>query len=375
MSSGKSVQVHSADGTASAWTKNKGPSPSLFLVTEKDHVHTSRKHRVFEHGTRALSATRLDIWLSGLLPPTSRPWLLGIPMLSTMICLYGLFCVLVLSCYVFSGVWRSYGVQSVSPDSSILEQLQLEHLLSKVSSLHSHPLKINPNILSTPTQYHVFSACLWTTDTEIEHIENWAAEWRGPFSLLVTTTAQPSSPQQDRLTAKLAALQRKHPPLQKNLFVHFLHIESGMEIHPNALLNLARLLAPSPRVVLFPGNLSVVPPRTLYRTLLHQQPSSSSAMTPGGHARKRKPAILTSRDRTSFPFAPLAPLVLARDDATWCTERFFADMPRSTDWEECLWQVWLGNFGDLEVRQVDGISGEVSSTAENAVTVCSQPSR
>ncbi|KAJ8497192.1 hypothetical protein ONZ51_g674 [Trametes cubensis] len=188
----------------------------------------------------------------------------------------------------------------------------------------------------------------------------------GPLSLLVTTSAQPFSPQQEKLTAKLAALQRKHPPLQKNLFVHFLHMEAGIEVRPNAFLNLARLLAPSPRVVLFPGNLSVVPPKTLYRTLLHQQPSSSSAMAPGGHPRKRRPGIMTSRERTSFPFAPLAPLVLARDDATWCTERFFADMPRSADWEECLWQVWLGNFGDLEIRQVDGITGQAPSTIENA---------
>ena len=195
----------------------------------------------------------------------------------------------------------------------------------------------------------------------------------GPLSLLVTTSAQPSSPQQEKLTAKLAALQRKHPPLQKNLFVHFLHMETGMEVRPNAFLNLARLLAPSPRVVLFPGNLSVVPPKTLYRTLLHQQPSSSSAMAPGGRPRKRRPGIMTSRERTSFPFAPLAPLVLARDDATWCTERFFADMPRSADWEECLWQVWLGNFGDLEIRQVDGITGQAPSTIENAAAVCFVP--
>ncbi|CDO69308.1 hypothetical protein BN946_scf184976.g27 [Trametes cinnabarina] len=230
---------------------------------------------------------------------------------------------------------------------------------------------LNPNILVTPPLASLsFSACLWINDENIEAIERWAAEWRGPISLLVATTATPSSPEHARLEAKFTTLQRKHPPLKQNLFVHLVHLDPRTELHPNSLLNLARLLAPSPRVVLFPGNLSAVPPKTLYRALLHQQPSSSSALTTQGHARRRRPAVLTSKERTSFPFTSLAPLVLARDDSTWCTERFFANMPRALDWEECLWQVWLANFGDIEVRQVPGISGDASSAAENGVTVC-----
>ncbi|KAI8993855.1 hypothetical protein BD414DRAFT_480641 [Trametes punicea] len=225
---------------------------------------------------------------------------------------------------------------------------------------------LNPNVLSTPLASLTFAACLWTSETEIEQLETWAAEWRGPMSVLVTTSATPSSVRYEELTVKLATLQRKHPPLKQHLFVHLLHVDPADENHPNAFLNLARLLAPTPRVVLFPGNLSTVPPKTLYRTLLHQQPSSSSAMASQGHVRKRRPAVLTSRERTSFPFAPLAPLVLARDDSTWCTERFFAQMPRVSDWEECLWQVWLGHFGDLEVRQTPGIPSDAPDVVENA---------
>ena len=151
-------------------------------------------------------------------------------------------------------------------------------------------------------------------------------------------------------------------------------VEPATEVHPNAFLNIARLLSPSPRTVLFPGNLTSVPPESLYKTLLAQQPSSSSALTSPGRKRKRRPVVLTLKDHNSCPFAPLAPLVMARDDSTWCTERFFAGMSRASDWEECLWQVWLANFGDVEVRQVQGWSSTLaeeheSESMENPVAV------
>ena len=55
-------------------------------------------------------------------------------------------------------------------------------------------------------------------------------------------------------------------------------------------------------------------------------------------------------------------------------ERFFAGMSRASDWEECLWQVWLANFGDVEVRQVQGWSSTLaeeheSESMENPVAV------
>ncbi|KAL1942530.1 hypothetical protein VTO73DRAFT_6132 [Trametes versicolor] len=240
--------------------------------------------------------------------------------------------------------------------------------MAKVSSLHPLP-PVSANVLSVASNKPTLSAALWTAEEEVEHIESWAAEWRGPISLLVTTTAAPSSKQHTALVMKLAGIQRKHPPLKRTFFVHLLHMGPATEAHPNAFLNIARLLAPSPRVVLFPGNLSAVPPKTLHSLLLHQQPTSSSAMTSRGRPRGRKPAVLTDDERTSFPFAALAPVVLARDDATWCSERFFAGMTRAADWEECLWQVWLASFGDLEVRPVPGLAGVGVDTTENAATV------
>ncbi|KAI0769669.1 hypothetical protein BD413DRAFT_604796 [Trametes elegans] len=243
----------------------------------------------------------------------------------------------------------------------------MDDLLTKVSSLRPPPLALSPNILATKSDNLAFSACLWTSDTEIDHVEKWAAEWRGPVSLLVTTTVAPSSQEHTKLISRLATLQRKHPPLKKHLFVHVLHLDPANDVHPNVFLNFARLLAPTPRVVLFPGNLSALPPKTLYNALRKQQPASSSALASASHARRRRrPAVLTSAAHTSFPFVPLAPLVAARDDAAWCTERFFAGMPRAADWEECLWQVWLANFGELDVRQVQGVSWDGLDAAEDA---------
>lgn len=203
----------------------------------------------------------------------------------------------------------------------------------------------------------------------------------GSISLVVTTKAAPSSREHSALLSKLIQLSIQTPLLKQTLSVHIVHLSPTAEPQPNAFLNLARLLAPSPRVVLFPGNLSYAPPKNLYRTLIAQQPSSSSAMSqPSGRARKRRPVVLTLREHTSFPFASLAPLVMPRDDATWCTERFFAGMSRAADWEECLWQVWLANFGDVEIRQTQGWTytsqqadadpGLDTASLENPAAVC-----
>ncbi|OSD03966.1 hypothetical protein PYCCODRAFT_1408364 [Trametes coccinea BRFM310] len=350
--------------TPYSWTESKVHVPYESAVAEDDGEALSRKGK-YRTSSRRSSIARWENWLSGFAPSALRPWLLNLPMLPTFALAYCLISALVLSGYIYTGFWKSLGFNAASSDSSLLDHIALDHLLTKVSALYPQPLQLVPNALLTPPASLTFSACLWINEADVEYIEGWAAEWRGPLSLLIATNATPASPEHNGLTDKLAALQRKHPPLKQNLFVHLLHLDSRTEPRPNSFLNLARLLAPSPRVVLFPGNLSVVPPKTLYQTLLHQLPSSSSAMTIQGHSRKRRPAVLTSKERTSFPFMPLAPLVLARDDSTWCTERFFAGMPRVMDWEECLWQVWLANFGDIEVRQVQGISS--SNDAPGAV--------
>ncbi|KAH9847628.1 hypothetical protein C2E23DRAFT_848046 [Lenzites betulinus] len=362
------TMLHKTASSSSPPSKSRAHAIHLRLSSDPDDAN-SRKNRQYGHTSRNAILSQLDLWLSGSAPAVVRPWVPGTPSLATLVLGYCLFSILAFSSYMCCSFWGRSFRTNETLDLSVLKGLPVDHLLFKVSSSGSLPPVLSTNVLATLSENPVFSAALWTTEEGVEHIESWAAEWRGPISLLVTTTAVPSSPEHLQLVAKLTAIQRKHPPLKHTFFVHFLHLPANSDMHPNMFLNLARFLAPSPRVVLFPSNLTSVPPKTLYRTLLHQQPTLSSAMSSEGRTRKRRPGILTNTEQTSFPFAPLAPVVIARDDATWCTERFFANMSRTADWEECLWQVWLANFGDLEVRQVADLSTDGADMSENTVTV------
>ncbi|KAI0930682.1 hypothetical protein AcV5_007333 [Taiwanofungus camphoratus] len=260
-------------------------------------------------------------------------------------------------------------------EMSPLESLSMTHLLSKVTSIYPQPRVLDAYILKAFVEPTAVTACLWATDQDVDFISVWAARWTGPISLLMTTVATPSSEEHEMLLRKLSALQARSPLLNSTLSVHLLHLAPNTPDNPNAFLNLARLFSPTSQVVLFPGNLSMIPPKALYRTLLPHSSTSSAAIVepPNAHtANRHRPTILTTRDRTSFPFSPLAPVVLGRDDPLWCTERFFPPFSRAADWEECLWQVWLEYFGDVEVRQTrgwlhDGLSTSFPSGPDFAV--------
>ena len=134
--------------------------------------------------------------------------------------------------------------------------------------------------------------------------------------------------------------------------LHVLRLQNQAPSNPNAFLNLARLLAPTSTVVMFPGELGSVPPKSFARTLT----SNTSATL----------AVYSTRGRTAFPFSPYSPLLIGRDDPVWCNERFFPYISRSADWQECLWQVWLANFGNIDVRQTtDWVADAAPSTATN----------
>lgn len=143
--------------------------------------------------------------------------------------------------------------------------------------------------------------------------------------------------------------------IKYKLSAHVLHLAGGSTPNPNAFLNLARVLAQTPTVVLFPGDLSVAPPKTFQRMI------SSSADS-------RKPVVFNTRGRAAFPFSALSPVLLERDSPAWCTERFFPALSRSADWTECLWQLWLENFGAVEVRQTTDWVNEMR-TAYNTSSV------
>lgn len=126
--------------------------------------------------------------------------------------------------------------------------------------------------------------------------------------------------------------------------VHLLQVDGDAPENPNAYLNLARLLSPTSQIVLFPGNLSVIPPKTFYRSFF-------STASPSARNITSKPTIFTTRSQSSFPFSPFSPIMLHRDDPLWCTERSFLYVSREADWNDCLWQLWLEHFGEIDVKQ------------------------
>lgn len=157
--------------------------------------------------------------------------------------------------------------------------------------------------------------------------------------------------------------------LSQSLSIHLLEVKPFAPPNPNAYLNIARMFARTPRVALFPGNISYVPPKPFYRTFFATTPHLQNAT---------KPTIFTSRLHATYPFSGLSPIVLNRDDPVWCTERFFATTSREADWGECLWQIWLEHFGDLDVKQtsewvqpfIPASDRTPSSPAVSSVVVC-----
>jgi hypothetical protein len=152
----------------------------------------------------------------------------------------------------------------------------------------------------------------------------------------MATFHAPSSTESTNLLKKIKDLQNVSS-IKHKVSVHVLHLAADTAESPNAFLNLARLFAQSHVLALFPGGLSVVPPKVFYHAAASMVNSS-------------KPVIFTTRQRTVYPFASLSPMLLTRESPLWCTERFFLPTSRSMDWTECLWQLWLNSFGDVEVK-------------------------
>jgi hypothetical protein len=159
----------------------------------------------------------------------------------------------------------------------------------------------------------------------------------GPISLLVTTTGIHSSAPHRKLLEKLSNL-KAHLPVEVAQFLslHILYINSKSNESPNAYLNLARLFSRTDHVMLFPGNFSILPPPTLFETLLSQL-----------QRRPTRLAIISNQNDTMFPFPTLTPAIVSNDHSMWCTERFFLSSSRDFDWDACLWQLWLNSFGDV----------------------------
>ncbi|KAG1802694.1 uncharacterized protein HD556DRAFT_1429502 [Suillus plorans] len=188
------------------------------------------------------------------------------------------------------------------------------------------------------------TACLWTEEDRLHDTISTLTAWSGdldsvfcPMSLVVVTSAPT-----DHLTIlkrfpELMSLSDTHASF--GLSLHVLQVSSSFGGSANAYLNVARLLAPTDRVVLFPDGLPLHLSSNLYSSIIR----STSP----------QPLVLGNNSRRTYPFAPMSPVVLHKDYPIWCTERFSLFQSRSLDWEDCLWQLWLESAGEVKSTAVD----------------------
>ena len=161
----------------------------------------------------------------------------------------------------------------------------------------------------------------------------------GPVSLLITTTAAPSSMAHKSLLIKIRNI-RSHAVFI-GLSIHILHLPSGQPKSPNMYLNLARLFALTEWTLLFPSDISAQLHPQFYTRIDSPQLKFASEQV----------HLLTSK--ATYPFHPLSPLLLARNRDFWCTERFFLENSRVSNWDECLWQLSLETFGEIKILDVE----------------------
>ena len=157
----------------------------------------------------------------------------------------------------------------------------------------------------------------------------------GSVSLLITTTAAPSSMAHKSLLIKIRNIRSRAVFI--GFSIHILHVPSGQPKSPNVYLNLARLFALTEWILLFPSDISAQIHPQLYAQIDSPQLASEHVY------------LLTSK--ATYPFHPLSPLLLARDRDFWCTERFWNS--RVFNWDECLWQLSLETFGEIKILDVE----------------------
>ena len=219
---------------------------------------------------------------------------------------------------------------------------------------------LEPFVLSNMHPNSSVTLCAWASDSEFESLDKkWLYHWHGsvPFqislvfessidtgtlsgsvSLLITTTAAPSSMAHKKLLIEIRNI--RFDPIFIGLSIHILHLPSGQPKSPNMYLNLARLFALTKWTLLFPSDISTQLHPQLYTDIESEKLSSEQVH------------LLTSKAPT-YPFHPLSPLLLPRDRDFWCTERLFLQNARVSHWDECLWQLSLETFGEIKILNVE----------------------
>ncbi|KAF8516650.1 hypothetical protein JB92DRAFT_2715276, partial [Gautieria morchelliformis] len=226
-------------------------------------------------------------------------------------------------------------------------------------------LSLTPYLLGPRGNTDDISACLWTSESGLSLVPDWASSWTGPISLLVTHAAPPSSIAYKELFSRLVSLSQIVP----NISFHIQHTPSSLR-NFNAYVNLARLFSPSSKVLLFPPSALTVwgaLPRSaaVLRNTRETHEQFIIPMLPLGLSN------ISSVDMARDTFLPTSALLLDRDNAPWCTERFFTIGSETKDegdyqsafniemalhWRECIWNIWLRSHGKIQLLHDDGWS-------------------
>ncbi|KAI9510111.1 hypothetical protein F5148DRAFT_1182501 [Russula earlei] len=223
--------------------------------------------------------------------------------------------------------------------------------LAKLVSLHPPPKHFGPFVYRSlvDPHPHEVTACLWTSESNLDWVPSWTNDWLGPISLVVVSQLAPVSTRASDHPALSRLLH--HPMLNASrLTLHVLHLDPTTPEAPNVFLNLARLFAPTRTLLVVPGTPEPPPPTSIKSlSISHVRDPvvvRAAAIGPGRGiaADKRRPATL----------AALSPIVIPRDHPFWCVERFaFVPAPaasRAADWDACLWQVQVETFGAATIN-------------------------
>lgn len=180
----------------------------------------------------------------------------------------------------------------------------------------------------------------------------------------MATATHPHSVLHQQLLQRLKTL-RAHPSLS-SVTLHLVHDQKS-QYSPSTYLNLARLFANSRTVMLFPANLSNVLPPDFHNALTSRIPHPI-----------RKPLLITSTGTSAFSIPDLTPVILPQNYPLWCTEKAFL-ASRTSDWDDCLWQLWLEEYGLEQANVTISMKAEELATTDGGVASlvreCSSPSK
>lgn len=132
----------------------------------------------------------------------------------------------------------------------------------------------------------------------------------------------------------------KLPALRQKLFLHVYTKPVTGPVARDAVLNLARIFAPTRRIVFFPFIPSsgadchsiTIPLRAWNETDFNIEHIQPHFLIP----------YEATNDLSIGDLPNSTVLIMDRDSTVWCPERFVSR------WTECLWYLWLSSFGYFE---------------------------